>query len=178
LIVEAQAIERAAWVWSVLYRSEGRLWRRLNTGLIALAAILAAISSGAGFSQATTRAVAAAIAAAAAATAALGSALSAGTRASNAEAAATSDMALADAARAFYLTVAPYVTTEEAVAGFERLCAQRDQVVASTPITHLPFRRGRLGRLWTRADTIQKRRLAEVTTGSADLTGTVEQPPS
>ena len=30
LIVEAQAIERAAWVWSVLYRAEGRLWRRLT----------------------------------------------------------------------------------------------------------------------------------------------------
>ncbi len=83
-------------------------------------------------------------------------------------------MALADAARAFHLTVAPYVTTKEAVAGFEKLCAQRDQVVASVPITHMPMYRRRFKR---QAEAGQKLRLSELASASTDTTGSIEQIP-
>jgi hypothetical protein len=162
LIVEAQGIERAAWVWSVLYRRECRWWRRLNTFLLILTALLAAVSGGVGFSQLVDRRIAAAFALSAAAVAGVSTVLGAAVRATSAEAAASANMTLVEAARPFYLTVAPYVTLERAVAGFERLCKQRDQVIASAPMTHLPIHKRRFRRLWAEAKANQAARLAEV----------------
>lgn len=163
LIVEAQRIERAAWVWSVLYRLECRWWRRLNTLLLALATVLAAVSGGAGFSQLVDRRIAAAFALGAAAVAGVSTALGTATRASSAEAAASADLVVSDTARAFHLTVAPYVSLDQAVADFEKLCKQRDQVVAAMPTIHYSTsHRGRFKRLWADVKADQAAQLSAV----------------
>ena len=115
-----------------------------------------------GLSEVADRHVAGILALAAAASAAIGTALAGGTRASTAEVAASADIALVDAARTFHLTVAPYVTLNDAVEGFDKLCKQRDEVVAAMPMTHLPTGRRRFRRLWQEAKGNQDRRLSEV----------------
>jgi hypothetical protein len=139
LIDEARRIERRASVWGAVYLSGARWWRRFNTFLVALAAVLAALSGAAGLSEAVNHKVLAVLALLAAAISAVSAALGAAGRASTALNAATADTMLADSARRFYLTIAPHMAIEEVRAQFDRLCEQRNRVVAASPGDVMPW---------------------------------------
>jgi len=119
--------------------SGARWWRRFNTFLVALAAVLAALSGAAGLSEAVNHKVLAVLALLAAAISAVSAALGAAGRASTALNAATADTMLADSARRFYLTIAPHMAIEEVRAQFDRLCEQRNRVVAASPGDVMPW---------------------------------------
>ncbi len=122
-------------------------WRRVNSLVIAVAGILAAVSGGSTLAAATSGRVSGAIALAAAAMSALAVGLSGGSRASEYEMAANSDTALADAASVFVKTLAPYLAMSDVVRHFEILCAHRDRVVATSPPSYVPWARRQRRRL-------------------------------
>jgi hypothetical protein len=133
LVSEARRIERRASIWSSVHRREARMWRRLNTLLVCIAALLAAVSGGTGLTAVLGRDWVAMLALLAAAASAVTAALGASQRASASMNGAIADMTLADSARRYYLTIAPHVSIQEARSHFDRLCEHRDRVVAASP---------------------------------------------
>jgi len=130
---EAHYIEKAAEIWSSVYRRETVRWRRYSMYLSLISAVAAAAAAGTGLTG--DRPVAAAsIALAASVMAAVSSTLGGAKRTEDEQKAAVANTVLADSARVFRTTSAPYEPMENVEKLFVKLCQQRDRVVADSPI--------------------------------------------
>ena len=141
ILQEAQRIEDWAEVWNSAYRRDAVTWRRINTFLVVTSALLAAIAAGTGLASLTTKTVAGLIALGSAAFSGAASALGASSRASQSQTTSAADSSLADDARKFVKTDAPYLDLTDVVTEWEGLCKKRDAVVANAPVTRLLWRR-------------------------------------
>ena len=164
IVAEARFIERTAFEWALTYRIESAWWRRLHTSLIVGAGILAAASAGTILGSLTTRLVSGLVALAAAGLSAIATALGAGGRASRYEVMVGADDALANAARVFVNTVAPFVSQDELLKEFSKLAAHRDRVIAEAEVIHVVW-----SRRIRRADRHIQKLLAAYMEASYDL---------
>lgn len=132
LIYESQKIEKAATTWGNTYRRRASFFHSVGTLFALLSAVVATVAGGTALTAGGNSG--GIIALAAAVLAAISTALGPASRTEAEQGGTITNTILADAARVFADTVAPYSSQEEALRGFKILLDQRDGVVRNAPI--------------------------------------------
>jgi len=142
-IDEAQQIENRHQSWAYWQRTQSAFWRRWNTVLMVTAAGLATASGGAGLASEEYRVLAAVAALVSAVLAAIANAFGASARSTESFDAAVRNQVLADCARSFRTSIAPFDPLRDARKKFDELIELRN---ATTSSSHLSLGRRALHR--------------------------------
>lgn len=133
-IEEAECIKQIARYSSGEQRWQAASWRRWNTLLTGAAAGLAALAGASGLAASTNRTFAGVAALVAGVLSAVSAALGSGSRSKEYYDAASMNLKLANSARVFCRTIAPYLPIEQAAREFTSLCEERDRVITEAPL--------------------------------------------
>lgn len=133
-IAEALRIEIRHQSWADAQHLQGAWWRRWNTLITVVAATLAAASGGAGLASETFRTLAGIAALAAAGLAAMASAFGTSSRSVEAFESATRNQVLADFARAFRVTTAPFAPLADVRKKFDELIELRNETAPKSQL--------------------------------------------
>jgi hypothetical protein len=136
---EARRTEAWARTWDSTYRRLASGWSKINLSLILASTTLAAGAATTGLANFLGALGTGLLALAAAIAAGLASSIGASTKATEYSTSAASNSGLADEARVFLTTVVFDSAIQDVIAKFEALCARRDAVVNSAPISRKPW---------------------------------------
>jgi hypothetical protein len=132
IINESRQIQIAATIWSDEFRFRAAFFYSLSSYIALASAILATVAGA--LSLALSSIWGGVLSLVAAVAAAVSSTLGPDKRTEQELASAIGNTTLADAARVFANTVAPFATREETLHSFSLLLAQRDEVVRKAPV--------------------------------------------
>lgn len=134
LIAEAELMEARHQAWANAQTLQAAWWRRWDTVIKTSASVLAAAAGGAGLASAMFRSAAGVAALAAAVLSAMGGAFGSSARTEEYFGAATVNQTLADQARDFRTTIAPFAPMDQVQQRYAELCEKRDGVVSNAPL--------------------------------------------
>ncbi len=138
---EAERIETWARIWDDADRKDATRWSHFNFELVIGAGVLSAAAASTGLTKSFGGVGTGLLALAAAILSAVATALRPATMSAQFNTAASANSGLADSARVFRTTVVDYLSIQDVIMEFKKLCDRRDTVVTNAPISRAPWRR-------------------------------------